>query len=123
MASTHLERIQRWMQAVIMHPSGVVPGIHSQATRGAISVTPATVERVYSEVFDGTGVEGQTLLGAGEMAAISPDDWVDARLVPVCCLRLIPLRFPAHEYLAALKLKQQPSSPQPVETYLAMTRR
>jgi hypothetical protein len=83
----------------------------------------ATLERVYSEVFDGPGIEGQTLMDAAELAAISPDGWVNARLVPVCCLRLIPLRFPVHEYLAALKLKQEPSLPQPAETYLAVTRR
>lgn len=228
MPATDLERIQRWMQAVIMHPAGVVPGIQSEIARHECPVEPeqvdevvmssraltgiqrleiyanayyarlleclreefpgvrhaagdeafdafafgylqerpstsytlsqlgagfpeylaathperapgeddesfatwseflvelTTLERVYSEVFDGPGVEGQTLLDAAELAAISPEDWAKARLIPVCCLRLIELRFPAHEYLTALKLNQEPSPPLPVETYLAVMRR
>lgn len=94
----------------------------SFATWSEFLVELATLERVYSEIFDGPGVEGQKLLNPGELAAISSDDWIQARLVPVCCLRLIELRFPVHNYLAALKLKEEPSLPQPVETYLAVTR-
>lgn len=41
-----LERIQRWMQSVIMHPGGVVAGIDSEEARSHIDVAPADVEAV-----------------------------------------------------------------------------
>jgi len=41
-----LAEIQRWMQAVLMHPAGVEDGIASDAARQAIDVTPAEAERL-----------------------------------------------------------------------------
>jgi len=39
-----LEQIQRWMQAVLMHPAGAAEGVASAAARQAIDVPPEQVE-------------------------------------------------------------------------------
>lgn len=226
MSANHLDRIQRWMQAVIMHPGGVLPGISSEDARLQIAVSPAQVdhvitrshsltsierleiyanayyarlleclheefpalvhavgeeafdalaigylqnypstsytlaqvgssfpkylaetrpasgtggqgfeewtdflidlsslERLYGEVFDGPGVEGLGLLDAMQLAAIPLGRWPAARLVPACCLKLVNLRFPVHEYITAVRFKEDPPPPKPADTYLAVTRR
>jgi hypothetical protein len=41
-----LDRIQRWMQTVIMHPGGVAEGIASSVARQHLNVGPALVEQV-----------------------------------------------------------------------------
>ena len=83
----------------------------------------ATLERLYGEVFDGPGVEGQSLLNATQVAGITADRWPSARLVPACCLKLVQLRYPAHEYISAVRRREDPPPPEPEETYLAVTRR
>jgi hypothetical protein len=83
----------------------------------------ATLELTYNEVFDGPGVEGQPLLNADLLQAIAPDRWTEARIVPVCCLRLLSLRYPAHKYFAGVRKKRDPRFPSPADTFLAVTRR
>lgn len=41
-----LDRIQRWMQTVITHPSGIAAGVDSDAARGELDVAASDVERV-----------------------------------------------------------------------------
>jgi hypothetical protein len=41
-----LDELQRWMQAVVMHPGGVAAGIESAEARDQIAVGPQHVERV-----------------------------------------------------------------------------
>jgi len=41
-----LSQIQRWMQAAIMHPGGIVDGIASPQAREHLDVSPANVEQV-----------------------------------------------------------------------------
>ncbi|HEX4000657.1 MAG TPA: DNA-binding domain-containing protein [Pirellulales bacterium] len=43
-----LAKVQRWMQAVIMHPEGVEAGLDSIAARNHIDVPPEQVEQVIS---------------------------------------------------------------------------
>jgi hypothetical protein len=83
----------------------------------------ATLELTYNEVFDGPGVEGQPLLDAGQLQAIPPERWPEARLVPVCCLRLLELRYPVHKYVKAVRKEKAPGFPGPRRTRLAVTRR
>jgi hypothetical protein len=83
----------------------------------------ATLERTYSEVFDGPGVEGQRLLQADKLREIASDRWLSVRLVPVPCLRLLSLRFAVHEYATAVRLKEHPELPAPTPTWLVVTRR
>ena len=83
----------------------------------------ATLERTYSEVFDGSGPERQQLLQPDDLQAISLDQWPAARLVPVDCLRLLELKYPVHEYATAVRQNQQPPPPEPCATFLVITRR
>jgi hypothetical protein len=58
-----------------------------------------------------------------QLRKIDPARWPDARLVPVPCLRLLELRYPAHEYYTAVRRKKEPPFPEPAETLLAVSRR
>jgi hypothetical protein len=83
----------------------------------------AVVERAYSEVFDGPGLEGAAALRAEDVANVPPDRWPEARLVPAPCLRLLELVFPVHEYITAVRKGRPASPPEPAPTYLVITRR
>jgi hypothetical protein len=83
----------------------------------------ATLELTYNEVFDGPGVEGRRLLDVDHLQAIPPERWPEARLIPVCCLRLLVLRYPVHKYLKAVRQEKNPAFPKPRTTLLAVTRR
>jgi len=83
----------------------------------------ATTERTYSEVFDGPGVEGKTLLAPEDLATIDPEQWPDTRLDPAPCLRLLLLRYPVHEYISSVRHGQTAEVPAPSPTYLVITRR
>ncbi len=83
----------------------------------------ARLERTYSEVFDGPGVEGQSLLSTADLAAVRPEAWADARLSLVPCLRLLELQFPVHTYATAVRSGEAPAPPSPESTKLVITRR
>ena len=55
---------------------------------GDFLVDLATLERIYSEVFDGPGSEGQSPLTPGDLEDIPPEIWPDVKLIPVPSLRL-----------------------------------
>ncbi len=80
------------------------------------------LERCYSDVFDGSGAERMSLLNAAALKDLSPEAWMQARLVTVPCLRLISLRFPVHEYATAVREKKNPDLPEPTPTWLAVSR-
>lgn len=73
----------------------------------------ATLERTYSEVFDGPGCEGEPLLPAEALVAVPAERWADFRLEPAPCLRLLSLRFPVHEYALAVHRGEHPEIPAP----------
>src|SRR5438105_4097936 len=52
-----LNTVQRWLQAVIMHPDGVDAGLASDAARGHLDIAPADVEQVISRSEAQTSVE------------------------------------------------------------------
>ena len=83
----------------------------------------ARLERAFSEVFDGPGVERQQLLTAERVQMLSADLYAETRLTPVGCLRLFSFRYPVHEYFHSVRREQQPKVPLPAETFLAMSRR
>jgi hypothetical protein len=83
----------------------------------------ATLELTINEVFDGPGVERELLLDAGQLRGLPPERLLDARLVPVPCLRLLVLRYPVHKYFTAVRRHEEPHLPEPAETFLAVTRR
>ncbi len=83
----------------------------------------ATLELTFGAVFDGPGVEGKELLGVEQLQGLEPEQWLQARLVPVPCLRLLPVRFPVNKYYRAVRRHREPAIPQPKPTFLAVTRR
>lgn len=83
----------------------------------------ATLERTYSEVFDGPGVEKCTLLSSEQLAQVPPDQWPQTKLISAPCLRLLTLQFPVHEYVSAVRRQEQPELPTPSPTWLVITRR
>jgi len=83
----------------------------------------ATLERNYSEVFSGPGVETRQLLQADEITALSPAQFWEARLAPVPCLRLLALHYPTHEYVSQFRDGRTPNVPDPNPTQLVITRR
>lgn len=220
---TQLDVIQRWMQAVIVHPDGVAAGIESAAAQSAVNVTadqieqvigrsssqtsierlevyanayrarllevlvgeyPALVhaigeeafvelangyleahppgsytlaalghffpgylaksrparegdqpdwadflidlarlERIYSEVFDGPGIEQITAMSIDEIQILSVDVWLKSQLIPAPCLRLATFDFPVHEYATEVRCQRRPDPPPAQMTRLAITRR
>lgn len=99
------------------------PADEDETGWAAFLIDLATLERTYSEVFDGPGVEGRELLTPERLKAIPPGQWPDARLVPAPDLRLLKLRSPVHEYTRAVRREENPSVPTPAETFLAIHRR
>ncbi|HEY1860768.1 MAG TPA: hypothetical protein VGG61_10460, partial [Gemmataceae bacterium] len=83
----------------------------------------ATLELNFNEVFDGPGIEGDSLLDVGQLLAIPASKWPAARLIPVVCLRLLALRSPVQRYFSAVRRQEEPTPPEPAETFLAITRR
>ncbi|SFI00146.1 hypothetical protein SAMN05421753_104289 [Planctomicrobium piriforme] len=83
----------------------------------------STLERIYSEVFDGPGHERVPLLTADSLRAIPGEDWPALRLQTTPSLRLATFRFPVHEYATAVRLQQMPEFPPAIETRLAIHRR
>ncbi|HEX5271628.1 MAG TPA: DNA-binding domain-containing protein [Gemmataceae bacterium] len=52
-----LEQLQRWMQAVLMHPAGAAEGVASGEARRAIDVSPEEAERVVTRSHALTALE------------------------------------------------------------------
>ncbi|QDT93540.1 HvfC/BufC N-terminal domain-containing protein [Gimesia algae] len=83
----------------------------------------ATLERVYSEVFDGPGIEKQALLTAETLNTVTPEVWPDLVLQLAPCFRLLKLQFPVQEFITSTKRGETPAIPDPKTTCLAITRR
>ncbi|MEW4453273.1 DNA-binding domain-containing protein [Bremerella sp. JC817] len=83
----------------------------------------ATIERSIDDVFDGPGVEGKEVITAADLEGISPDDFWQARLTVVPCLRWHRLTFPINEFLTRARTQPQPDVPEAAPSFLALTRR
>lgn len=92
----------------------------------------ATLERTYSEVFDGPGVESGietklaehfVALTPAALQSVLPDEVPRLVLQPAPCLRLLRLDFPVHEAITAARHAQDIPSPVPSPTFLVVTRR
>ncbi len=68
----------------------------------------ARLERAFSEVFDGAGLEGQEPMSADKLLAMPPDRRPQIRLKMAPCLRLLPLRFPLNDFYTAAKRRRTP---------------
>lgn len=65
-----LERIQRWMQAAIMHPSGVADGIASPQAREHLDVHPHDIEQVLTRSQAMSAVERLEVYGNAYFARL-----------------------------------------------------
>ena len=83
----------------------------------------ATLEWTFGDVFDGPGVEGQPGFDAAALGTLAAQAWLQTRLTPVPCLRLLRLRSPVQEYYAAVRQGEEPPPPEPANVFLAVTRR
>lgn len=86
----------------------------------------ARLEWALAKVFDGPGVEGETLLQAEDLAAVPPDRFAGARLETVVCLRLLAFGHPVNAYYTAVRHGgegEEVPIPGPEEEYVALTRR
>ena len=83
----------------------------------------ATLEWTFSQVFDGPGVEHETLLTSEQLQAIDAEQWPAARLEVVPCLKLLALRFPVNAYYTAMRRDENPPLPGTAASWVAITRR
>jgi hypothetical protein len=83
----------------------------------------AQLELTFNEVFDGPGMEGKPALDLGQVMSVDPECWPQARLLPVSCLRLRALTYPVDVYYQALRDRENAAPPEPMATFLAITRR
>jgi len=99
---------------------------HDEATAeadwGLFLVELVRLERLYSEVFDGPGDEGEPGLSIEKIEAVPPEQWENMQFVPLNSLRLIELAFPAHEYVSAVRKGLEPELPQRQTTWLLVWR-
>lgn len=83
----------------------------------------ASLERTYSEVFDGPGPEQALPLMPSDLEGLSVEQFADSRLVLHDCVRLLSLRFPVHEYATAVRHGEDSDFPAARPTFLVVTRR
>lgn len=63
----------------------------------------ARLELEIARVFDGPGVEGQTLLQPEILQSLGPERFAAARLVTVPCLRVLSFRFPVDDFFSTVR--------------------
>ena len=66
-----LDRLQRWFQAVIMHPDGVVPGVLGPDARQHIELAPDELERVVTRSRSLTAAERVAIYGRAYHARLT----------------------------------------------------
>jgi len=66
-----LDRLQRWFQAVIMHPDGVVPGVLGPDARQHMQLSPGELERVVTRSKSLTATERVAIYGRSYHARLT----------------------------------------------------
>jgi hypothetical protein len=88
--------------------------------RNGLAIDVARIERAMEDVFDERRAEPMT---AGEFAAIGADHWDRVRLSVTPALRLLKLRYPANDYMNAVRGGSKPRIPKPRATFAIVYRR
>jgi hypothetical protein len=83
----------------------------------------ARLERLFAEVYDGEGTEGEPVLTAADLPEVPDRAWLDTVLRPVPCLRLLASSFPVGRYLTAVRRGEHPELPDPADTFVVLVRR
>lgn len=112
-------------QFIVDSDSGIEDSVTSESPPWIrLMVDLATLERVQSEVFDGPGTEGlKNVLSPDDLRRITPDNWLQTRLQPAPCLRLLALDYPVQEFITAVRQNPEAPLPDARSTWLAVTRR
>ncbi len=88
--------------------------------RNGLAIDVARIERTMEEVFDAKRAEP---LAAAEFASIGANEWQRVRLTVVPALRLLKLRYPANDYMNAVRRGRKPRIPRPRPTFAIVYRR
>ena len=88
--------------------------------RNGLAVDVARIERAMEDVFDAPQVAPMT---ATQFAAIGADEWRRVRLPVNPALRLLKLRYPANDYMNAVRAKAKPRIPRARATCAIVYRR
>ena len=88
--------------------------------RNGLVVDVARIERTMEDVFDAPRAEP---LSAAEFAAIGANEWQHVRLSVVPALRFLKLRYPANDYMNAVRRGQKPRLPRPRPAFVIVYRR
>jgi hypothetical protein len=91
-----------------------------RSNRNGLAVDVARIERAMEDVFDAPRAEPMT---AAQFAAIGADQWEEVTLRVNPALRLLTLRYPANEYMSALRRGDAPRIPRPRATRAIVFRR
>jgi len=91
-----------------------------RGNRNGLAVDVARIERAMEDVFDAKRAEPMT---AAQFAAIGADEWQRVRLSVIPALRLLKLKYPANDYMNAVRGKGKPRIPKPRATFAIVYRR
>lgn len=88
--------------------------------RNALAVDVARIERAMEDVFDAPLAEPLT---AAQFAAIGASEWGRVRLLVNPALRLLDLKYPANDYMNAVRAGKRPRIPRARRTLAIVYRR
>jgi hypothetical protein len=103
-------------------PDGHLPAAERESWPDFV-IDLARLERLFLEVYEGPGAEGERLAGGDDLPAAPDPGWLGARVEAVPCLRLFRSRFPVGPYLLAARRGERPELPPPGRTWIALCRR
>lgn len=88
--------------------------------RRGLAVDVARIERAMEDVFDAPRAEPLT---AAEFAAIGANEWGRVRLKVIPAIRMLELRYPANDYMNAVRAGRTPRIPAPRARFAIVFRR
>ncbi len=88
--------------------------------RNGLAIDVARIERAMEDVFDAPRAAPLT---AADVAAIAPALWERRGLPLIPALRLLRLRYPANEYMNAVRAGRRPRIPRPRASFVIVYRR
>lgn len=89
-------------------------------SRSALAVDVARIERAMEDVFDAPRAEP---MAAEQFAAIGAADWDRTRLPVTPAIRMLELRYPANEFMNAVRRGERPRIPRARATHVIVFRR
>ena len=91
-----------------------------QSNRHGLAVDVARIERAMEDVFDAPRAEPMT---AEQFATIGSADWDRVRLPVTPAIRMLELRYPANEYMNAIRRGERPRIPRARASHVIVFRR